>query len=676
MTLLLALPLLPAAEAQTSHLAIEPIGSTTATLDTAHLVHRFRFRVTNHGDALDYVTIPRGGMVWTDTRQPVAGFPSPEFGLSLPPGASGEMWASVDPVRPDLGTRSAEIPFKSELTGSTTTKLVTIVVAPAPQPSVRFVIRTDAPDARIEVTDLTATTNADVRVQTSPGAATVDVAPGHYAIRADAPGRQGATRIVRAPEDAGEIALTLSSARWSAEASGLTRASADDSSWTLAGSSDLTRLVTMPMVHQQTQTDGHGVGFLDGERAWDVSFPAPQGSKPDAGPFQALDTTAAVSPDGARAALFDWNGVLRIVDAEDGSPEWTSSGGSERHPLYPPTSKFGEGFFTSGAVAFSRNSTHVAAGGSNGRLILYDAATGTPLWSRAYAAEIRALHFTRDGGLVVGSGDWKLHMLDAATGEPRWSSDAPEFWPFFFLAEASDGTRIATGGKDSAYRVWDTRTGQLLHELEAGYAFVTGGGIRSDGGTFSDWGYGVRSFDSNAEITWFRRFPQAIAATTDDGRFTLVAWWQPAGGASGIDLLDDSGTTLWRSATDTDAPCTSTLSPFPAKQWKTLLLTELKPGTLRYAAACIGGGVVTGVLTLRPLDTPTPMSTTPASFVTPGAATPHPPAATPSATTHDPAAATPITTQAPGPTPMPAGGWLALAALALAAARWRRGPPG
>lgn len=670
LTLLLAITLLPTTNGQIPHLTIEPIGETTAKLDTSHLVHRFRFRVTNNGDALDYVTIPRTETRWTDNREAVAGFPSPEFGLSLAPGASGEMWVSVDPVRPTQGTRSADVPFRSELTGATTTQRVTIVVGPAPAPTTRLVIRTDPPSATVEATDLTATTQPGLRTQPSPGATTIDVPPGLYAIRADATGRQGATRIVRIPGDPTEITLTLPPARWSATASDLTRASADESAWTLAGSQDLNVLVTMPMVHQQPNTEGRGVGFRNGARTWTASFPGPQGAHNDAGPFQALDTTAAVSPDGTLAALFDWNGIVRVVDADDGTPRWTTNGGTQRHPLYPPNSNFGEGYFTSGAVAFSPNGTHLAAGGSNGRLTLHDAATGTKIWERAYSAEIRALHFTRDGGLVIGSGDWQLHMLNATTGQTRWTSHEPEFWPFFFITESADGTRIATGGKDSNYRVFDTRTGTLLHQFPTGYAFITSGTIGTWGGTYSDWGYGVRAFDTNGDITWFRRLPQAIATTTHDGRFTLTAWYQPDQSTSGLTLLDDTGTTLWTTPPDIHTPCTSTASPFPPKQWKTLLLHQPQPNTIRYAAACIGGGVITGTLTTQPQDT-----TTPPSNPTP---THPPPTRTPDTHTPERPNPPPATTDNPNDAaPTPTAAWLAAGALVAAAIAWpRRGRPG
>lgn len=689
----LLVPLSPPAGAQGSaHLAIEPIGEHTARLDTAHLSARFRFNVTNTGDALDYVTIPRSEIRWTDTMQPALGFPSPEFGVSLAPGATRTMWAHVDVAEPRPGTRTVQVPFRSELTGGTEVRTATVIVSQEPAPTHRLVVRVDPPEALVELTDLQRSTRPEVNVQQGPGATTALVAPGIYAVHAHAPGRQSATRIVEVPGDGLEHSLSLGAARWSARTSELTRASVDDSAWLIGASADLSRVITAPMVHSDPRSSGAFVAVHNGSVAWERPFGPVGPGRADAGPFQALDTAAAYSSDGSRAAGFDWNGKLHVLDGATGAELWSTDRSGDRNPLYPASSRFGAGFMTSGAVAFSPNGTLLAAGGSNGWLVMFDAASGEALWTRAYDAEIRALRFSPNGeALVVGSGDWRIHLLDARTAATRWSADDPEFWPFFFLAMSEDGELLATGGKDSVYRVWNATDGTLVRAIDVFPAFVTGGAIGPWGGTFSDWVYGARGFDANGSTTWFRRFEQAVAATSDDGRFTLVGWYRPGTPAAGLALLDETGTTVWTAPPNLTDACTSTASPFPARQIKSVLLTQPTPTTLRFAAACIGGGVLTGELELHPLDpatppppprgTPTPALTPPAPTGTPpppptSAATPPPttprnvgttpsPVATPSAT----AQATPEEPDADTPG-APVLAWIALAA--FAARTWRR----
>jgi outer membrane protein assembly factor BamB len=65
-------------------------------------------------------------------------------------------------------------------------------------------------------------------------------------------------------------------------------------------------------------------------------------------------------------------------------------------------------------------------GGSDGRVLAREPATGAPLWSRAVGAG-RELHgsLAVAGGLVLApSQDGHVYALDALTGEPRWSAPA------------------------------------------------------------------------------------------------------------------------------------------------------------------------------------------------------------------------------------------------------------
>lgn len=666
LAILILLATLPSVDAQAPTIAVAFEGPASIPLDMTHLSARFRVVVTNHGTALDYVTVPRHDIRWVDNGQSALGFPSPEFGVSLAPGASAPMFVHVDLNEPRLGAREVELPFHSERTGATVKLRGTVVVGPALPASERIVVTVEPASASVSIVDLTATHQPDVQPLAREGLSwSATVAPGTYAVRADAPGHQGASRILNLPRDAAHVRLTLAPARWAADEISFTSASADESAWLLAGSTDLSRLVTAPMVHSQ-ETPGRFVSFEQGARDWSASFDATRPPHTAAGPFQALDTSAAVSPDGALVAGFDWNGELHVYDGATGTLRWSDERADDRSPLYPPESDFGRGFFTSGALTFSPDGATLAAGGSNGHLVAFHAANATPRWTRDFSAEIRALQYLPDGSaLVVGSGDWRLHLLDAATGATRWSADEPQFWPFFSIATSADGTLVAAGGKDSTFRVWRATDGALLYDVDVYPAFVTGYTVGPWGSVFSDWTYGVRATDANGDITWFHRYRGANAVTTNDGRITLVGWSTEGGSDSGLALLDDTGTTLWTSKPGIHAACTSTSSPFPAKQIKSVLLAEPAPGRLRLAASCIGGGVFTAELSIRELATPTPATPSPGPSLSPPQADgPAPsPAPTPNA---DPAPFTPTSSATPSPA------WLALAALLLASATTRR----
>ena len=288
----------------------------------------------------------------------------------------------------------------------------------------------------------------------------------------------------------------------------------------------------------------------------------------------------------------DWHGKLHLIDQLTGGVLWSTDRAQDRNGLYPPNSELGGGFFTSGATAFSPNGQRLAAGGSNGWLVMFNLA-GDVLWSKPFGGQIRALRFTPDGAaLAVGAGDWKLHLVDASTGTTRWTGNN-EFWPFFFIAMDTSGTLVGSGGKDGTFSLWDARTGAVQWSRDFYTAFVTGGSISADGQRVlvSDWGFGVRVYDRQGEVLWFRRFPHAVAAMTADGMLVFVTSYDPELRRSDFWLLDDTGRVIWSYTPDLNQYCQNTLSPFPRGQFITMRLAPSYAGTVKAAAACIGGSV-------------------------------------------------------------------------------------
>jgi WD40 repeat protein len=589
---------------QSVNYSVSIAGSSTQTQDTRNLSFRFYFNVTNTGSQLDYITIPRGEMKASDGST-ILGVPSPEFGVSLAPGASALMFVRWDVGQPTPGTYKAEIPFKSELTGCTCVKIpITAIVVPSTaQPEISLSGKVvdfqgqGIGGATVKIVNIGIQMPDVSTTKTDPGGRfTTTVRPGKLAVRVDAAGFSGQNKVLNASSGQFinlDFVLMPVQLALNGEAE-LKIASFENSIWTLGASEDLRWVASAPMVHNDPKSSGVFYGLNDGRIIWSVSFGSRETSKDSASQFQALDAAISVSGDGRFAAGMDWNGWLHLINMTNGNVIWKTDRTQDANTLYPPNSSFRIGFFTSGATAFSPDGSLVAGGGSNGYLVVFNSLTGDVKWKKSLSAEIRALKFTPDGKrLAVGSGDWKFHMLDALTGDTVWAGKN-EFWPFFFIAMDQSGDFVGTGGKDGAFNLWNAKTGDLKWRKDFLSAFVTGGGI-SDGGKrimISDWTFGVWYFDGEGNLLWFRRFDTASAAMTQDGRFIFVSERGTGTESANLYLLDSTGTTVWEHSVDLTRNCKSTVSPFPKFQFRSVLVSQTSDGkTINGVAGCIGGSV-------------------------------------------------------------------------------------
>jgi outer membrane protein assembly factor BamB len=529
--------------------AVNPIVYTNTSTQNA----RFYFNITNTGTTLDYITIQRSQM---DISGPLGsgealGIASPEFGRSVGPGDAGQMMVIVQwtgfqnsqagPVQ--LGNYTVSVPFKSEATGAIQTV-----------------------DVKVVANDNTGMNEQDTNINITP-----------------------------AEHSVGDVSIT--------------QYNISDSIWTLGGSSNLSVMATAPMNHGGGATKGMSTGEIttggafygisNGRVNWNYNFSSLSQfvTASNASQWQATDTYISVSNDGKYAAGMDWNGWLYLFNATSGKVLWSTNRSQDVNPLYPQNSKLGIGFLTSGATAFSPDDRLVAAAGSNGNLVMFNTTTGRALWSKPFSAEIRALAFTGNGNLAVGSGDWHLYLLNATTGATVWAAN-DYFWPFFFIAINQNSSLIGTGGKDSEFNVWNLSTGQLkFHENYTGAStgFVSGGGIANDGSFMvSMWsgGNGVFYYNKYGQLLWKHSINGAVAAMTQDGNYTLVSGYNPVSNENYIYLLDSTGSVIWNYTPNTQTSCLSTISPFPRVQPKFVRLYETSNHrTLIGAVACIGGTV-------------------------------------------------------------------------------------
>ena len=191
----------------------------------------------------------------------------------------------------------------------------------------------------------------------------------------------------------------------------------------------------------------------------------------------------AFSPDGSVLAVpgFDGDTVLwnvgsgqvaaRLRDGHRGHvyTEGWSGGGEWRDAVY--------------AAAWSPDGRLVATGGRDGRVVIWDAATGAisgpPLRASAgdggaelYPGAVNNVTFSADGRWLAasvgatGHGEVVLWSLPARMLEHRLPADARRA---FTAAFTPDGRILASGGGEGKIRFWDTETGKPLSSLLDGH---------------------------------------------------------------------------------------------------------------------------------------------------------------------------------------------------------------
>jgi WD40 repeat protein len=173
----------------------------------------------------------------------------------------------------------------------------------------------------------------------------------------------------------------------------------------------------------------------------------------------------AYSPDG-RQFLTGGDYGVRLWDAETGrlvqtlpprvGTDWLESG-----PLRRRTEWHGQRVEV---VAFSPDGKRVLTGANDGKVIVWDAASGESLLSLGRNGDswVHAAAFSPDGlTIAIASYDGKITFSDAQAGHELLTltgyTNAIESLAYF-----PDGTRIVTASYDNTARTWDTRLGSEL----------------------------------------------------------------------------------------------------------------------------------------------------------------------------------------------------------------------
>lgn len=155
-------------------------------------------------------------------------------------------------------------------------------------------------------------------------------------------------------------------------------------------------------------------------------------------------TDISFSPDQRSVAIPLWNHKVQLVDLETKAVRELIGQGSSIK-----------------SVAFSPDGKTVVAGGSNGKIVAWDAATGNFTKTLSgHTGDVMSLSFHPDGKRLASAGwDHTLRVWDftlPADANPRVLSDHTgivndvEFSP--------DGTQLASASEDGGIMIWDTKS--------------------------------------------------------------------------------------------------------------------------------------------------------------------------------------------------------------------------
>jgi WD40 repeat protein len=149
----------------------------------------------------------------------------------------------------------------------------------------------------------------------------------------------------------------------------------------------------------------------------------------------------AFSPDGRLLASAGWDQVVNVRDAASGRVLHTLAGHADT--IY--------------GLAFSPDGGRLASAGADRTVRVWETSTGRSLVTlTGHTSVVHAVLFTPDGRSLISAGEDRegaVKIWDTGGGPPVAS--LADGSPVYGLALSTDGTRLASGGKDSTIRLWD-----------------------------------------------------------------------------------------------------------------------------------------------------------------------------------------------------------------------------
>ncbi len=153
------------------------------------------------------------------------------------------------------------------------------------------------------------------------------------------------------------------------------------------------------------------------------------------------------SPDGSRYYALTANGWLY---------GWSLT---DRQPLWPPVQQPGK----IRPAEVSPDGTRIIAGHNDGRIRVYDTATGQVVMTLEHPGEIKVLRFAPDGSgrFLSASTDRQAHVWDLKTGV-RLQSFTGHGHTIIAGAWSPDSRLLATASYDKTAQIWDAASGRAV----------------------------------------------------------------------------------------------------------------------------------------------------------------------------------------------------------------------
>jgi WD40 repeat protein/tRNA A-37 threonylcarbamoyl transferase component Bud32 len=246
--------------------------------------------------------------------------------------------------------------------------------------------------------------------------------------------------------------------------------------------------------------------------------------------------SVSFNPDGNRIVSGSMDGRLKV---------WDAASGQETLALAPDSVH---------SVTFSPDGKRIASGGEDGVLKVRDAASGREMLTlKGHTHVVTSLAFSSDGKRIAsGSEDGTLKVWDATSGQEAFTLKG-HAGTVSSVAFSPDGKRIASSSSDSTLKVWDVTSGRETLSLRGHIGAVYSVAFSPDGRQIASGGLDqtLRIWDSASgrdtlTLRGHLNFVKSVAFSPDGKRIASgsdgeVKLWDATGGQETLSLRGHNG---------------------------------------------------------------------------------------------------------------------------------------
>ena len=198
-----------------------------------------------------------------------------------------------------------------------------------------------------------------------------------------------------------------------------------------------------------------------------------------------ISSVAYSPPDGTHIVAGSFDDSVRIWEANTGSLIHTLGGHGDQVS----------------SVSYSPDGTHVVSGSWDDSIKIWEANTGSLVRtiSRPANQDIHSVSYSPDGTQIVSGSFRDIEIWEAGTGNRiRVFQHGPRA-SVFSVSYSPDGKRIISGGDDRTIRIWEAKTGTLMHTLTGHTSFISSISYSPDGNYIlsGDAHTAIRIWDAN-----------------------------------------------------------------------------------------------------------------------------------------------------------------------------------